>query len=78
MTSKHTHAAPEVNGRHFLDGKWVEGNPLLMAAWSHAIWMGAAVFDGARAFEEAAVAAGRVIGRVEGRIGASAVSRCRC
>ncbi len=51
MTSKHAHAAPDVNGRHFLDGKWVEGNPLLMAAWSHAIWMGAAVFDGARAFE---------------------------
>lgn len=51
MTSKHAHAAPDVNGRHFLDGKWVGGNPLLMAAWSHAIWMGAAVFDGARAFE---------------------------
>lgn len=36
---------------HYIDGRWVDGNPLLMAAWSHAIWMGAAVFDGARAFE---------------------------
>ncbi len=36
---------------HYLDGRWVDGNPLLMAAWSHATWMGAAVFDGARAFE---------------------------
>jgi len=51
MTSKHARAAPEVNGVHYLDGQWLSGNPLLMAVWSHAVWMGAAVFDGARAFE---------------------------
>jgi branched-chain amino acid aminotransferase len=51
MTSKHAHAAPEVNGAHYLDGSWLTGNPPLLAAWSHATWMGAAVFDGARAFE---------------------------
>jgi branched-chain amino acid aminotransferase len=36
---------------HFIDGKWVDGNPPLLAAWDHATWLGAAVFDGARAFE---------------------------
>src|SRR5262245_25059311 len=36
---------------HFIDGKWVEGNPLLLSAWDHATWLGGAVFDGARAFE---------------------------
>jgi len=40
-----------VQAWHYIDDKWVDGNPLLMAAWSHAIWLGAAVFDGARAFE---------------------------
>jgi len=40
-----------MNAWHYVDGKWVDGNPLLMAAFSHATWMGAAVFDGARAFE---------------------------
>lgn len=49
--SKHAHGTPELNGVHYLDGKWVSGNPLLLGAWSHATWMGAAVFDGARAFE---------------------------
>src|SRR6266850_3637586 len=43
--------APAINAQHFIDGKWVDGNPLLMGAWSHATWMGAAIFDGARAFE---------------------------
>ncbi|QEX19212.1 branched chain amino acid aminotransferase [Hypericibacter terrae] len=43
--------APAINAQHFIDGKWVTGNPLLMGAWSHAIWMGSAIFDGARAFE---------------------------
>src|SRR5262245_2933597 len=37
--------------QHYIDGKWVEGNPAVMRIWDHAIWMGAAVFDGARAFE---------------------------
>lgn len=40
-----------MNAWHFIDGQWVAGNPLLLGAWSHATWMGCAVFDGARAFE---------------------------
>ncbi|MEX0810267.1 MAG: branched-chain amino acid aminotransferase [Dongiaceae bacterium] len=40
-----------INAQHWIDGKWVDGNPALMNIWSHAIWMGAAIFDGARAFE---------------------------
>lgn len=40
-----------MNGQHFIDGKWVQGNPPLMAAFDHATWMGAAIFDGARAFD---------------------------
>jgi branched-chain amino acid aminotransferase len=37
--------------QHYIDGKWVEGNPAVIRVWDHAIWMGAAIFDGARAFE---------------------------
>ena len=37
--------------RHFIDGRWVEGNPPLITAYSHGAWMGTIVFDGARAFE---------------------------
>lgn len=48
--AKAEHAAP-MKALHFIDSKWVEGNPLLLGAWSHATWMGSAVFDGARAFE---------------------------
>ncbi len=36
---------------HFIGGRWVEGNPPLITAWSHGAWMGTIVFDGARAFE---------------------------
>lgn len=36
---------------HFIEGRWVEGNPRLITAWSHGTWMGTIVFDGARAFE---------------------------
>jgi branched-chain amino acid aminotransferase len=36
---------------HYIDGKWVDGNPLVMQVWDHAMWLGAAVFDGARSFE---------------------------
>jgi branched-chain amino acid aminotransferase len=36
---------------HFIDGKWADGNPLVMNIWDHAMWLGAAVFDGARSFE---------------------------
>jgi branched-chain amino acid aminotransferase len=45
------HGLPAINGAHYLDGEWLDGNPLLLGAWSHATWMGAAIFDGARAFE---------------------------
>jgi branched-chain amino acid aminotransferase len=40
-----------MNAFHFIDGHWLEGNPPLMAVWDHGAWLGAAVFDGARAFE---------------------------
>ena len=41
----------EMTAFHFIDGKWVDGNPLVMNVWDHAMWLGAAVFDGARSFE---------------------------
>src|SRR3989337_3611945 len=34
-----------------MDGKWVEGDPLVMKAWDQAMGLGAAIFDGARAFD---------------------------
>jgi branched-chain amino acid aminotransferase len=40
-----------MNAFHFIDGRWIEGNPPLMAVWDHGAWLGAAVFGGARAFE---------------------------
>jgi branched-chain amino acid aminotransferase len=40
-----------INGWHYIDGKWAAGDPMLMTVWSHATWLGAAVFDGARSFE---------------------------
>jgi branched-chain amino acid aminotransferase len=36
---------------HYIAGRWVEGNPPLITAYSHGAWMGTIVFDGARAFE---------------------------
>lgn len=48
---KAEHGLPASKDAHYLDGKWLEGNPPIMGAWSHATWLGAAVFDGARAFE---------------------------
>lgn len=36
---------------HYLDGKWLEGNPPIMGPMTHAAWMASVVFDGARAFE---------------------------
>ena len=36
---------------HYIGGRWVEGNPPLITAYSHGTWMGTIVFDGARAFE---------------------------
>ncbi len=35
----------------WMDGKWVEGDPVVMKSWDQAIWLGAAIFDGARAFD---------------------------
>jgi branched-chain amino acid aminotransferase len=33
------------------EGKWHEGNPMLMGPMTHAPWLGSCIFDGARAFE---------------------------
>ena len=35
---------------HYLDGKWVDGNPPILGPMTHATWMASVVFDGARAF----------------------------
>lgn len=35
----------------FFDGKWHEGNVLIMGPRTHGAWLGSSVFDGARAFE---------------------------
>lgn len=35
----------------YTDGEWIEGNPRLLPAQSHALWFSSIVFDGARAFE---------------------------
>ena len=36
---------------HYIDGRWVEGNPPLLGPLTHATWLGSVVFDGARFFE---------------------------
>ncbi|MFQ6018243.1 MAG: branched-chain amino acid aminotransferase [Kiloniellaceae bacterium] len=35
---------------HYIDGRWVEGNPPILGPMTHATWMASVVFDGARAF----------------------------
>jgi branched-chain amino acid aminotransferase len=35
---------------HYVDGRWLEGNPPLLGPMTHATWMASVVFDGARAF----------------------------
>lgn len=35
----------------YLNGAWIEGNPPLFHARTHATWLSSVVFDGARAFE---------------------------
>lgn len=40
-----------MHAKHFIDDKWVEGEPLLLGPLTHATWMASVVFDGARAFE---------------------------
>lgn len=42
---------PVSNTWTFCDGKWHEGNVLLMGPRTHAVWLGSMVFDGARYFE---------------------------
>ena len=36
----------------YCDGAWLEGNPPIIGAMSHAAWLGSVVFDGARAFDD--------------------------
>jgi branched-chain amino acid aminotransferase len=35
----------------YFEGRWHEGNPLIMGPMTHAPWLGSCVFDGARAFD---------------------------
>ncbi len=39
------------NAIHYIEGRWVDGNPPLLGPLTHATWMASVVFDGARAFE---------------------------
>ena len=36
---------------HFIDGKWLEGNPPILGPTTHATWMASVAFDGGRAFD---------------------------
>jgi len=35
---------------HWIDGRWIAGNPPILGPMTHATWMASVVFDGARAF----------------------------
>ncbi|NVK19306.1 MAG: branched-chain amino acid aminotransferase [Methylocystaceae bacterium] len=35
----------------YFDGTWTEGNPAMMGARTHGVWLSSTVFDGARAFD---------------------------
>lgn len=35
----------------YIDGDWIEGNPMIVGPMTHAMWMASSVFDGARWFE---------------------------
>ncbi|MEO1198737.1 MAG: branched-chain amino acid aminotransferase [Pseudomonadota bacterium] len=35
----------------YFEGAWHEGNPAIVSARTHGLWLGSCVFDGARAFE---------------------------
>lgn len=54
----------------FVDGKWVEGNPMLMGPMTHASWLASTVFDGARAFEGVTPDLDRHCGRMVKSVGA--------
>lgn len=43
--------AAGTNIKTYFDGKWQDGNPAVMRAADHAIWLGTLVFDGARAWQ---------------------------
>ena len=43
--------AAGTNIQTYFDGQWQEGNPAVMRAADHAIWLGTLVFDGARAWQ---------------------------
>jgi branched-chain amino acid aminotransferase len=36
---------------NYIDGKWLDGNPMIMGTQTQAAWLSAVVFDGARAFQ---------------------------
>jgi len=42
---------PVSNTWTFFDGKWIEGNALIMGPRTHGVWLASMVFDGARYFE---------------------------
>ncbi len=48
----------------FIDGEWIEGNPMIMGPMTHGAWMASTVFDGARAFEGVAPDLDRHCGRL--------------
>lgn len=41
---------PDSSPLHFVDGRWLEGNPPLLGPMANAFWMASVAFDGARAF----------------------------
>src|SRR5579871_827762 len=50
MANELLSAAPSTTWT-FINGDWHEGNVAIMGVRTHAAWLGASVFDGARAFE---------------------------
>lgn len=46
-----SHGADESRAIHYIEGRWLEGNPPLLGPLTHAAWMSSIVFDGARAFD---------------------------
>ncbi len=36
---------------HYIEGRWLDGNPPILGPMTHATWMASVVFDGARVFE---------------------------
>jgi len=42
---------PERKAWSYIDGKWLDGNPMIMGTQTQAAWLCAVIFDGARAFQ---------------------------